>query len=258
MDAFGAIVNWRVMMKNAKYLLLTVVLLLSCNNNKSNRVENSVLESSAIEESTTSITTINNEYSLNIDPDFIGVYLPIEYIEAITQTKNHSLTVHSENAKYHNFLNVKINMIYSDLGWHDSYAIKKVDNDKFQYLVEGDDHTIVDNNGYHYVRMSTDTENSYRVINEYVINIILKDLIDQRKVIIKDNFVIIESKQFEVSLDDMFMPKDNNLILYNREEKTYLGMKILGKKYVFYRLIPSAEKEEFVNSDEIVFQSDAE
>jgi hypothetical protein len=129
-------------------------------------------------------------------------------------------------------------------------------NDLFKYISDGESYTIIDDKGYKYIRISSDTEHAYQVIDEYVMNIILRPLITQKKLEIVDGKLDINGTQYEVVLDDMFSPKDDNLLFYSRETKTMLGMKITGKSYIFYKLIPSNEEMGSVNSDEIIYQID--
>ena len=197
-----------------------------------------------------------DEYQVEIQDEYLGVYLPVEYIDNITEYKNHSVAIHSANANYYNFLNVTKNIIYSDVKWHDGYAIESEVNDLFKYISDGENYTIIDDKGYKYIRISSDTVHAYKVIDGYVMNVILQPLIKQKKLEIVDGKLDINGTKYEVVLDDMFYPKDDNLLFFNRETKTMLGMKITGKSYIFYKLIPSNEDMGSVNSDEIIYQID--
>ena len=241
-------------MKLVLIILISILLSISCTQKQIKSVLSETVVTEIPKKIESKKSDVNKEFNVEISEEFVGVYLPIEYIENISKNKNHSQAIHSENAKYHNLLNVKNNIIYSDVKWHDGYAIKKIDNDNFKYLIEKNEHIIVDNNGYSYKMISKDTINAYNVIDEYIIKIILNNLILQNKIQLVGNIIVINGKQFEVCLDDMFFPKDNSLILFNREDKLYIGLKIIDKQYVFYKIISDSEGPRSINSDEIVFE----
>ena len=241
-------------MKRTILVCLCLLLLLSCTQKQDVAKKNSAV--SGIPTDTPKVKAPNppDEYDVEIQDQYLGVYLPVDYIENISENRNHSMAMHSANATYHNFLNVTKNRIYSDLKWHDGYAIKKEENDLFQYSLDGQDCIITDTKGNKYKRISLDTEHAYQVIDDYISKIIIGPLIDQDKIRIVNNKIEIAGTFYEVILDDMFFPKDDNLLLYDRDNKIMLGLKISGKSYVFYKIVANNDDMESVNSDEIIYQ----
>jgi hypothetical protein len=105
----------------------------------------------------------------SIDDDFIGVYLPVEYIDSLNKTKNHSLSMHlNDRSRYHDVLSVNKNIIYSDLKFHDLYAIKATEVNLFQFLKNGEDLIIKDNNGYVYKKIGNDPFEYSDIVRTFV------------------------------------------------------------------------------------------
>ena len=114
---------------------------------------------------------IERDYYLEIiEDDFIGVYLPDEYIAILEKTKNHSLAMHhNDDSKYHDILIVNKNIIFSDLKFHDGYAIKANEGNLYQFNRNGNNRTITDNNGYSYTRIGDNISEAYEITEIFVI-----------------------------------------------------------------------------------------
>ena len=184
-------------------------------------------------------------YLETINNDFIGVYLPIEYIDSLKNTKNHSLSLHlNDKSGYHDVLSVNKNIIYSNLKWHDQYAIKAIEVNSFQFTKKGEDVIIVDNNGYSYKKIGNYPNRYSGIVRAFVGNIIFEALLrDKIGLSVLDDEVVIPflysftaQDSYTINLDDMFYEKNINILLYNRNDRSRIGLSIEDGGYLFYKL----------------------
>jgi hypothetical protein len=180
-----------------------------------------------------------------INNDFIGVYLPIEYIDSLKNTKNHSLSLHlNDKKRYHDVFAVDKNIIYSNLKWHDQYAIKATEVNSFQFTKKGEDVIIIDNNGYSYKKIGNNPNRYSSIVRAFVGNIIFEDVLrDKIGLSVLDDEVVIPflysftaQDSYTINLDDMFYEKNINILLYNRNDRSCIGLSIEGGGYLFYKL----------------------
>jgi hypothetical protein len=189
--------------------------------------------------------TISQEYYLNnIEDDFIGVYLPTEYIDSLMETKNHSISMHlNNNRKYHDVLAVFKNIIYSNSKWHDQYAIKSSEGNLYSFE-KVENNVIIDNNGNSYKKIGDDPREYYSIVRNYVANIIFNDIFEKKIcVYISDKEIVIPFLYFftgvdnyEINLDDMFYEKGSSILLYNRQQHEMVYLVIDGTNYLFYAM----------------------
>jgi hypothetical protein len=187
----------------------------------------------------------NEFYLESINDDFIGVYLPIEYIDSLEKTKNHSLSLHlNDKSRYHDVLSVNKNIIYSNLKWHDQYAIRATEVNLFQFTKNGKDVIIIDNNGYSYKKTGNDPNSYYSIADTFVGNIVFKNLldkgigvgVDKGRIIIPFLYFFTSQDTYNINLDDMFYEKGSNILLYNQNDRSSIGLFIDGENYLFYKL----------------------
>ena len=189
---------------------------------------------------------IDSRYYLNtIDEDFMGTYLPIEYITSLNETKNHSVSMHlNDNVKYHDVLSVQKNIIYSNLKWHDQYAIQSTEGNTYQFIKNGEGRSIIDNNGYSYRKIGDGSVSYYYDVINFVGNIVFKDVIEhgagltvsERTVIIPFLYFFLNEDTFEINLDDMFYERGANIILYQRNKRLVMYVSLDNLEYTFFEM----------------------
>jgi hypothetical protein len=172
--------------------------------------------------------------------DFIGVYLPIEHMTSLENTKNYILSMNLyEYNDYYTILVVTRNAILYDSYSYESpqnIPVWEIMNYKFEY---NDGYLIIDNNGNKYKKISDDIENwTYNVHRNYVLNIILKELLDQGEAILNENGFIIPSlnnKQFGAMTYYYGFLENANLYLVDESGNRYV-LEIKNNEYIIYRL----------------------
>jgi len=174
---------------------------------------------------------ISRDYYLDIiEDDFIGVYLPMEYITILEETKNHSLAMHhNDDRRYHDVLIVNKNGILSNAKFHDGYAIKTIEGNLYQFNRSGNDRIIIDAKGYSYKRIGDDPSQAYDIVDIFVMEIVFESLLKQNiGVSILENEIIIPflyfftgEDTFSVELDDMFREEGSSILLIGRGNRQF-------------------------------------
>jgi len=190
---------------------------------------------------------IGTDYYLDIiEDDFIGVYLPVEYITVLEETKNHSLAMHrNDSHHYHDVLIVNKNIIYSNLKWHDGYAIKADEGKIYQFIRNGNDRIIIDGNGYSYTRIGNDPSQAYSAAQSFAIKVVFESLIKQNvgvsvlenRIMIPFLYFFTEEDTFSAVLDDLFWEEGGSLLLSGLGSRQFYFTLFLltdGVDYIFY------------------------
>jgi hypothetical protein len=184
-------------------------------------------------------------YISTIDDDFMGTYLPIEYITSLNETKNHSISLHlNDNSMYHDVLSVRKNIIYSNLKWHDQYAIQSTEGNTYQFIRNGEERIIIDHNGYSYRKIGDDSVSYYSTVDKFVANIVFKEAIEhgtglivsERTVKIPFLYFFLNEDTFEVNLDDMFYESGANILLYQRNKRLMIYVSLDNLAYTFFEI----------------------
>jgi hypothetical protein len=245
------------MMKNSILCLFVIfgVFLFSCiKEPKKEAVEIVNIEDVDIEEAppviqyqTPGFTASSSEYSVEISSnDYMGVYLPYEYINSLIRTRNHSTSIHSYSSKIYDVLAVTEDTIYSNDKWHDQGAIRAAEADLFKYFSNREETVIIDNNGYSYRKIRDNPRDYYSIARTFTAEVILSELESKRiGVFVSNGMVVIPflyfftgEDTFRINLDDMFFKKHLNLLLVstNQDNQFYMGILIEGDDYYFYSL----------------------
>lgn len=210
----------------------------------------------------------NDEYFIGyIENNYIGIYLPIIFIETLMDTKNFnyamSLNHERNNMKsndfYHDVLIAMNDRIYSNLGFYDGYAIIANEIQYYNFIENNQELFIIDNKGHQYKKLFDNTKfdntkNVFKNIENYIGNIIFSDLIKSDKAIINENIITMLQFNRNFRIDLGWHVDDAHLILIN-ENNEHLALKIENENYVFYKTIRMNPMErEIINEIEFEIQ----
>jgi len=188
---------------------------------------------------------IDSMFLLNtIDNDFLGTYLPVEYINSLHETKNHSISMHLNRNMYHDVLSVEKNIIYSNAEWHDQYAIPSAEGNTYQFIRNGEERIIVDNNGYSYRKIGDNSASYYINAETFTADIVFKEAIEHGTginisggyVTIPFLYFFLNEDTFEIILDDMFFEKGANILLYDRNKGLMIYVSLNNFEYTFFEM----------------------
>lgn len=175
----------------------------------------------------TSIATADDYTLEDVQIEFIGTYIPLQYDNILRTTRNHCEALQSSSDQYHDILLLNENICYSNAGFHDGYAINKEIFNDFRFVENAKAKFIVDNNGNSYRKISNNIGTSgYHDFEAYVLSIIFADAQSLKNVSLKGNKVIINNVEFSAILDLVFFEtKGVSLWLFGNREQHALKIK---------------------------------
>ena len=158
----------------------------------------------------------SDEYKLtNINEEYIGTYIPVDLELRLYQSKKFYKSLYASRkygkTKPHDVLYLQKNICYSDLGFHDGYAIKNKEFINYKFIADNDVIFCIDNNGYLYRKISN-SEYGYEDYAEYVMKIILSNYQNSSEIKINGYFLNINGKEYKITLDGNFFDTENAAI----------------------------------------------
>ncbi|MCL2609482.1 MAG: hypothetical protein FWD94_06230 [Treponema sp.] len=245
-------------------IFLMCVLLLHFTEEQSNKPENSV-ENISIEESVSeAVFNAPDEFFIeHIDEKFMGTYLPLRFIESLSDTRNfrtamllnHETRINwsNTNETYHDILIVQRHMIFSNLGFNDGYAIPAAEIQYFKFIYDNHQFIIVDNNGHRYKRISNEIDISSQIAEYYIGSIIFAPLIDSAQVNISGDIVSVVdlNRNLRIFLPSWFMDGANLELLETNAGR--LALVIKNGRYIFYKTGQAGPMHDEM-TDEIAFE----
>ena len=167
-----------------------------------------------------------------------GVYLPLEYITSLEETKNNFIAMSlNKDRKYHTILVVTTDSIicsnYEDT-WY-IIPVWEITECKFEY---NNGWVFIDNNGYKYKKISNNIENWYNIVHEnYIANIVFKELIEQGDILIEDGGIItipsLNNIKLGVTTDAFLYVENANLYLVDEYGGFYI-LEIKNNEYIIF------------------------
>ena len=121
----------------------------------------------------------SNDYELtNVKEEYIGTYIPVDLELRLYQSKKFYESLRASR-KYgatqpHDVLYLQKSICYSDMGFHDGYAIKKEEFANYKFITGKSGVFCIDDNGYLYRKIS-DADHGYTEYAEYVMKIIFSN-----------------------------------------------------------------------------------
>jgi hypothetical protein len=208
-----------------------------------------------------------DDYTLPaISPDFHGTWIPETFVKKFQQTLNYiiSYRYESNNGKPHDILMVEENAIWSDLRFHDGYAISTKEFASFILTKTASGPSIIDDNGNSYIRISEAIfPNSHTAFKTYLLHEIQKKINTPTKhpvILIDDNQLRFKTQvparpPYEVLLDSLYSwwglgDSRYNIYLYNRNRGETLGLIIGDKSIEVWEIYEVVEMEENYIKDE--------
>lgn len=158
----------------------------------------------------------SDEYKLtNINEEYLGTYIPVDLELRLYQSKKFYKSLYASRkygkTKPHDVLYLQKNICYSDLGFHDGYAIKNKEFINYKFIADNDVIFCIDNNGYLYRKISN-SEYGYEDYAEYVMKIILSNYQNSSEIKINGYFLNINGKEYAITLDGNFFDTENAAI----------------------------------------------
>jgi len=147
-----------------------------------------------------------NDFNLeNVLDDYIGTYVPVQYDNILISTRSHYEAMLSNKDQYHDILLLNKSICYSNLKFHDGYAIPRKEFKDFNFVINKNGEFIIDNNGNSYKKISENVGTSgYVDFSSYVLNVIFEDAQAFENITLDRNKVIINNIEYTINLDSVF------------------------------------------------------
>lgn len=189
----------------------------------------------------TNVFANSNEYELtDVKEEYIGTYIPVDLELRLYQSKKFYESLRAARkygaTKPHDVLYLQKNICYSDVGFHDGYAIKNEEFASYKFITGKGGVFCIDDNGYLYRKIS-DADYGYTEYVEYVMKIILSNCSKSSEIKIEGQSIYIDNKKYEVNLDGAFFDVSNAVIWlfadgnYVLEKNGIDGELYTGKRY---------------------------
>lgn len=151
---------------------------------------------------------VSDEFELNnVNDEYIGTYIPVDLELRLYQSKKFYESLYASrkygSSQPHDVLYLQKNICYSDLGFHDGYAIKAGEFKNYKFITAKDTCFCIDDKGFLYRKISN-AEYGYSDYVEYVTKIILGNLKNSYEIKIQNSNLIINDKEYKINLDGTF------------------------------------------------------
>ncbi len=110
----------------------------------------------------------NSLWAVEMEEQYVGTYLPKEFIDTLCATKSYVKAMRSEPNGNH-IIAVEKNIVYANDDYYDQYAYRKEYVENFVFESDGDE-MVLTYEGKKYVRIS-DSPDYYRAMTPFVLNI---------------------------------------------------------------------------------------
>ena len=194
-----------------------------------------------------------NLEELNISEEYIGTYLPIDYMKLLDQYKSHEKAMNELRNTHYTVLMPTEDRIYSDIRYQDRYAAKLQNVKKWEFKTENEIQIIRDENGYEYEKIS-DKPFAYIAIANYILNALFSDYVS-KDFRINENYLIINNENYKLHLNPSYTPEEISVFLQN---KTPYFIRFSEGKL---QLVKGKQNESFCMqfdpTDEVVYECEA-
>ena len=167
----------------------------------------------------------NNEFYLqNVPSAYIGTYIPVQYDNILKKTRSHYAALFSNDGDYHDILYVQKHICYSDLRFHDGYAITAEEFNTYSFITKKSGMYIIDGNGNSYKKIGA--EHDYIDVCRYVVSLIFEDALQLKNVELTPNAsIIINGIESDPVLDPVFFETDGVALWLRSEQRGLAALK---------------------------------
>lgn len=158
----------------------------------------------------------------NVIDDYIGTYIPVQYDNILKSTKSHYDAMLSNRSQYHDILLLNENICYSNLNFHDGYAIPRTVFEQFNFITNENGTFILDNNGNSYRKISENIGSyGYVDFDAYVLGVIFEDAQAFNYVTLDNDIVIINNIEYSIILDSVLFETEGVSVWLRGDRRLY-------------------------------------
>lgn len=188
-----------------------------------------------------------------------GIYLPSKYIMELKKLKSHQLAMKSLKNMGHDNLIVKAQRISGIDNYHDGYAINQLEYEDFN-LDDIEDGILIDNSGNKYFKISNSNIDPYKVIQKYILGVIITGSKYRTKdggflELVKNGSKIdMNSMLYQIRLDTVFAPPAD--LEYIWTDGKVFGLKNNKEIIEIYELSSATEGPGFGDNTKLLYKFD--
>jgi len=181
-----------------------------------------------------------NYYISNIDTNFIGYYVSIDFLTSIENYKSYAFARNLilENTYYAHIIVYENNMIYYPFYSDCYFEVTSEEFIEFEFKTFRNEITIIDQYGNKYKKMtnSVDYKIYQKIMENYIGNIVLIDFIKHGKIIIDDDNLIIPSLENRKFLISTWLSygDDVNMEIYDEIDR-WMNIEINNNELIIYK-----------------------
>ena len=169
-----------------------------------------------------SVYAFADDYNLpDVAPEHIGTYIPVQMEIQLKRTKLFYDALETGYPDHHDVLFLGKNKCYSDVHFHDGYAITAKDFRNYRFVENDNGQFMIDQDGNSYRQISNSlNENGYGYTDysEYVIDIIFDFMKDMKNFSRSGSKVVINGEPYYIELDATFYGTKNvSIWLYSEK-----------------------------------------
>lgn len=154
-----------------------------------------------------------NIEDIYIPEEYLGTYLPVDYEKLLLKYNSHEQALMKIKNEQYTVLFLKKDICTSNLAYVDGFAIKKENFSKWKFENINDELILIDEKGFHYRKISS--EFNYSIIKNYILNILLKDFVNEN-LIIKDDMLVINNVSYQFRLQPSYSDKNVSFMVINK------------------------------------------
>ena len=149
---------------------------------------------------------------LNIPEEYLGTYLPVDYLTLLKSYKSHEKAMNETKYQY-TVLFLKKDICRSDTEYVDGYAIESNIVDKWKFIHK-ENYVILDENGFEYQKIS-DKPFAYTAIANYILKTLFSGYVSN-DFKIDDNYLIINNSLYKLHLNPSYTLESIAVSLQNK------------------------------------------
>lgn len=164
----------------------------------------------------------------DVNSEYIGTYFPVDIENSLKFTKLFYKSLNLGYPIHHDVLYLGKNICYSDVHFHDGYAIDAKDFKNYRFVTNENGTFCIDQNGNSYKKIASALEKngySYNSYAEHVTKTLLDFAKDMKNIQIKNDTLTIDNISYNIILDGMFLETKNVAICLRNNNDFYALVK---------------------------------
>ena len=187
-----------------------------------------------------------------VKDSYVGVYIPVDIENQIKSTKLLYSSFRLGYPLHHDMLFLGKTKCYSDVHFHDGYAITAKDFKNFRFVQNENGFYCIDQNGNSYKKISSTLNErgyGYAPYMDYVLNLIFDSYAEKDKMNIKDGTFSLDGTLYNLLPDGMFLDTRDVSVWLKSEDGIY-ALKKNGKNGELYKGYKDEDEMFYLYGDE--------